>query len=312
MVSLSIIWKTLTVAKNPLTVLSMKRKNSRRTVTFRNGKTFNLTWSQFRLFRDNYQTLERYSIVQIKDDAFKITSGRSTVVCGAQVMPLVCDLMDDFDITQTEEGAFSINKGDFKVIGTTDILVCVKELQAGEYEGDYQGRTVLDIGGFQGDSAAYFWSRKAKKVIIFEPVDDHVPWIRKNIQLNNMNADVHVAGIGNENGTRIMQYDQADIGFGLQNDGSKSMEIKIRNVSDVILESGADTAKIDCEGAEESLIHVSTEILQKIPTYMIEVHTPEIREAILEKFNEAGFILDNERIKSKFSILTFKIRGFQR
>jgi FkbM family methyltransferase len=306
MVKLNILWKTLTITKNPIAVLSMKHGNRRESVTFRNGLMFNLTWPQFRVFRDSYSVLTEYSVVQLDDDLFRIKDQESTVVCSAQLMPLVCDLMRDFAVNQTEKDTFFVKKGNFQVVGSAGILVCVRELRAGEYDCDFQGKVVLDIGGFEGDSAAYFWSRNARKIIIYEPVEEHTQWIKKNIDLNKINAEVHQAGIGTKNGTKTIQYEEADIGFGLLNQGSKNMEIEIRDVSEVIQESGADIAKFDCEGAEESLVDLPAEILRKIDYYLVEVHSQEVREAILEKFTEAGFKLEEERCKSRFSILRFK------
>lgn len=121
-----------------------------------------------------------------------------------------------------------------------------------------------------------------------------------------MDSEVHQAGIGNKNGTRTIQYDKADIGFGLLNEGSKSMEINVRDISEVIQESGAQLAKFDCEGAEESLTHVAEEILRKIDFYIIEVHSPEVKEAICQKFLGAGFKLEKEKSKSKFHVLSFR------
>ena len=81
----------------------------------------------------------------------------------------------------------------------------------------------------------------------------------------------------------------------------------VSNVSRVIKESDADIAKFDCESAEESLVDVPAEILQKIPHYIIEVHSTEIRKAIVEKFESIGFTLEREIPKvCAFSVLIFK------
>jgi hypothetical protein len=133
--------------------------------------------------------------------------------------------MRDFDVNQTEKDTFYVKKGDFQVVGSAGILVCVRELRAGEYDCDFQGKVVLDIGGFEGDSAAYFWSKNARKIIIYEPVAEHIQWIKKNIDLNKINAELHQAGIGTKNGTKTIQYEKPDIGFGLLNQGSKNMEV---------------------------------------------------------------------------------------
>jgi hypothetical protein len=54
-------------------------------------------------------------------------------------------------------------------------------------------------------------------------------------------------------------------------------------------ESKADVAKIDCEGAEVSLVTVPKETLRKIPTYFVETHSPAIRRTIERKFTDCGF-----------------------
>jgi hypothetical protein len=85
------------------------------------------------------------------------------------------------------------------------------------------------------------------------------------------------------------------------------MKMKIRDVSEVIEENGAEPAKFDCEGAEESLVHIPAEMLRKIEYYIIEVHAPEIRRVIFEKFQNAGFTLEKETPKlPQFSVLALK------
>lgn len=75
--------------------------------------------------------------------------------------------MEDYSINQTDEDTFHIKKENFQAIGSKEMLFCVQELKTGEYECDCQNKVVLDIGGFEGESAAYFWSKKAKKKLSF-------------------------------------------------------------------------------------------------------------------------------------------------
>lgn len=306
MAKLSIIWRTLTVTRNPLVILSMKRGKTRKSVTFRNGFTYCLTWPQFRLFRDNYPFFTKYSVTQVEDDLFRIEDERSEVVCAARLFPIMFDLIRDFALHQEKE-VFHLKNEKLELVGSLAMLVCVQELRTGEYECDCQDKVVLDVGGFEGESAAYFWIKGAKKIIIYEPVATHIESIKKNVTLNHIKAEIHQTGIGNQNGTQIIQYNETDPGFGILSKGQNRIEIKISDTSKVIEESGADLAKFDCEGAEECLVHVPAEILQKIAYYIIEVHSPEIRRAILEKFQSAGFTLEKETSKPcQFSVLALK------
>ena len=98
-----------------------------------------------------------------------------------------------------------------------------------------------------------------------------------------------------------------DTSFGLKTDGQNYMEIKLKNVAKVIEESDADIAKFDCEGAEMCLVGVPIKILRTIGFYMIEVHSPQIRKAVLDKFQKACFTLEKETAKSpQLSVLAFK------
>ena len=301
------LWRTLTVTDNPLVPLSLKQTGARKSVTFRNGLTFSLTWHQFRILRDHYSLLSKYKIAQVEADLFKIADSRSEITCKSELIPMMFDLMQDFTLRQID-GNYHLKSEKFELIGSLDMLFCVRELRTGEYEYDYEGKVVLDVGGFEGESAAYFWQRGARKIVIYEPVAEHVEALKRNINLNHIEAEIHQSGIGTIDGTQIINYEETDPGFGTLNTGSKQLEIQISQTSKVIEESGADIAKFDCEGGEQSLVDVPAEVLQKIAFYIIEVHSPQIRAAILEKFQHAGFSLTKELTKqpTQFSVLAFK------
>ena len=306
MAKLSVIWRTFTVVRTPFVVLSLKRENSRKTVTFRNGLTFQLMWPQFRVFRDNYHSLIKYSIIQVEDDLFKISDKRSEVVCSSELIPLMFDLLQDFGIQQENE-LFQVKNEKLKLVGSLSMLICLRELRTGEYYCDCKDKVVLDVGGFEGESAAYFWAKGAKKIIVYEPVAEHVEFIKKNVALNHIKAEIHTVGIGNKDGSQTIHFNETDPGFGILSQGAKTFEIQITGVSKVIEDSGAQIGKFDCEGAEESLVGVPADILQKIYHYIIEVHSLKIRNGILEKFLGAGFTLEKEVHKSgEFSVLVFK------
>jgi len=154
---------------------------------------------------------------------------------------------------------------------------------------DYKNKVVLDIGGFYGESAVFFSSQGARKVIIYEPIVAHCNFIKRNILLNDVNAELHDEGIGREDGYQTIRYETIDACLGALSKGRHTMKIKIKNVTKVIKESDANIAKFDCEGSEENLVNIPNEILRKIDFYMIECHTPKITTAIISKFNDAGF-----------------------
>jgi len=298
----------MAITKNPLAVIALKKSSTPKTITFKNGCTYRLTWPQFRYLRDSYRLFTDYTLTQLEDDLFKLENKNSSIVCAAQQLPLFCDIMKDFAVREEKPNLFHLKNDEVELMGSVDMLACIQEQQTGEYDCNYQDKVVLDVGGFEGESAVYFWKNGAKKIIIYEPVAEHFESIKRNVALNHINAEIHKAGIGKENTTVTVHYDETNPGFGIHSNGIKSVDIELSDVSEVIAESGADIAKFDCEGAEKYLVDVSAQILQKIPFYIIEVHTTGIRAEIISKFGSIGFDLKKDFPKhSCCSVLTFQL-----
>lgn len=273
MVTVKGVIQTLTVVKNPHSILWSKLTKKPVRVTFSNGAKFSVTWSQFRFLREHYELVKRYKLEQVDDRTFKIHTKNGQLV-GSQVLMCILD-----------------------------------EIESGVYEYDYKNKVVLDVGAFEGESAVFFWGKGAKKIVIYEPVKDHLRYIQENIRLNNMNAEIHVEGIGDQDGEISVAYDQADNCFGLNNQkNTNKMNIKIREIAKVIHESGSEVAKLDCEGAEIALTKVPKETLRKLEYVMVEVHSSQIRQALIEKFSDAGFVLvrGEEKTEEAISMAHFK------
>ena len=307
MVKLSALKRTLSVTRNPLAPLLLMLSQGRKKISFRSGFTFQLTWPQFRIIRDSYPLLQKCAITQEAEDLFRIKHCMSEVAVDSSWLPLMCDLMQKFTIRQLQADLFNIKNNTLDLVGDICMLGCIQELETGEYNLDYRGKVVLDVGGFQGESAVFFAMRGARKIIIYEPVATHIELIKRNVAANHVNAEIHNEGVGDHDGTLKVSYTDMNSSFGLQTDGLHTTEIRIRKAAAVIDESEADIAKFDCEGAEESLIHVPNETLRKISYYLVEVHSPEIRNALIEKFQRGGFTLEKDTPKTpQLSVLTLR------
>jgi FkbM family methyltransferase len=193
-----------------------------------------------------------------------------------------------------DNGYVGVKLGKYKIFGNAEGGQLGRILHQVIYdEGynklDYYGKRVLDIGGYFGETAVLFYYWGASKVVIYEPVEEHLRYIQKNIKVNNLNAEIHNEGIGSTDGYVDVRYDELNSRFGMQNDGSKIIRIRIKNAERILLESKVDIAKFDCEGAESSLLDVSNDVLSLIPQYFIEYHSLTIKNALIEKFLSAGF-----------------------
>lgn len=238
-------------------------------ITFRNGSTFTLNYQQYRAAR------------------LVLASG--------------C-------VLERTDSLFLIKKGGLKVMGPLELMGYVGEPFEEMYGCEYRNKTVLDVGGFIGETAVQFLMWGAKRVVVYEPVQSHHQFIKMNVALNDFESkvEVHEEGIGDHDGFETIHYDSLNTSFGLRNEGANEMTIRVRDVRSVIQESHADIAKFDCEGAEASLIQVPNSILQLIDSYIIEVHSDEVRIGLLAKFNDAGFACVREFRMRHVSIILFK------
>jgi FkbM family methyltransferase len=302
MVTLIGLIRTLIVLNNPVAGLPYE---NRKVLKFRNSWKLNLTYSQFRDFRDSYSALKKYRVEQVNDNHFQVDFKVFKIVRRSIIICSIADLLKRYQINQIEEDVFRIKGDKFELEGTSYMLLVLAEQLKGDYEGNYDSKVVLDVGGFQGETAVLFSLAGAKKVIIYEPVPGNQKFIKKNVELNHVNAEIHEAGIGCENAIIKVKPIQPEDNFGFS-PTNQQFDMKIDNISDVISSSKADMAKIDCEGAELCLNTVPKEVLQKIPCYIIELHGEEIRNVLTKKFLSTGFKITKTITKShSLSTITF-------
>jgi len=113
-----------------------------------------------------------------------------------------------------------------------------------------EGKTVLDIGDGQGESALLFFTHGASRVVCVEPNHDAANLLRKSVRLNGWNAEV----------------------------------IERPFSPDMLNQLKSDLAKLDCEGAEEALLS-----LDSLPVSVIlEAHGPRAFPTIERKVRLQG------------------------
>ena len=145
------------------------------------------------------------------------------------------------------------------------------ELFHGVYDFARHHETIVDIGGFTGESAWYFLvKRKARKVIVYEPV--YYDLCKKNI---GDVALVYPYAIHNRRGTIRLrkQGGRSHVAGGSTSDYGEIVEAMTITFSDVLSELQGDVGmKIDCEGCEEYLTEVPCSLLRRVSEYIVEVH----------------------------------------
>ncbi len=326
MVTVSSMLRIVRTTENFWDAFLLRASKRTRTIRFRNGVEVEANYSQYVELRDWFEHLHNSSFtIEKTGDGYIIENSSARPVfsfqtCSISTAKPFFDLLVSLKSTgwtvertgnqyklqkgnltdtieQLEENFFRLKTEEIEIVGPREILITYYDEMSttGAYNSNnYAGKIVLDIGGYCGETAVFFSNKGAKKVVIYEPVVAHHAVIRKNLQLNGVAAELHDEGIGERDGLETVNFEALDTGAGLSSTGKNQLTIKTKNISDVILESHADVAKVDCEGAEMSLIGVPAEILGLINYYIVETHSEEIEKAIVTKFLESGFKIARE------------------
>jgi methyltransferase, FkbM family len=267
-----------------------------------------------RKFLLNKQSLpSNYTLTQ-ENSGFRVVGPKYNLKIDPTRLPLIIDAANNLSINsinQLGEDLIEIKCEKFNLTGSFAILTALKEVTMGTFDCDFNNRIVLDIGGFQGETAVIFFTMGAKKIVIYEPLVAHHALIKNNLEKNSVIAELHAEGIGEKDCTETVHFDKVDMGFGLKNTGCNKIEISLRNIITVLSQSHASIAKIDCEGYEKCLITIPNEILSQLDYYIIETHSHKIKHAITKKFLQAGFRLNRNLPlydDSKVTILHFAKR----
>ncbi|MCW4029644.1 MAG: FkbM family methyltransferase [Candidatus Bathyarchaeota archaeon] len=316
MPTLSGLYRTIQTTRSFWAVMQLRNSSTPQTIKFRNGVEAKTTYLQYTLLRDWFWKLQKQGyriekteggcIVKKGEFIYQTNYPASGWLLFDLLLDLKCrgwsinrtktqySLQKDgaaYTITQTGDNLFEIQSKKIHLVGPID-LATVYFIECSEeklYETNFQGKVVLDVGGFCGETAALFSSLGAAKVIIYEPISEYQTFIEQNIRLNHVNAELYNEGIGETDGSQTINYDQIGVGFGLLSKGQKSAVIKIKKISSILKETKPNIAKIDCEGAETCLINVAPEVLGLVHYYFIETHTRELQVLVEKKFLESGF-----------------------
>ena len=153
----------------------------------------------------------------------------------------------------------------------------------GEYEPlGVEGRVVVDVGAFIGDSAIYFALKGAKRVIAIEPHPGAYAEMLDNIRLNNMeNVIIPVnAGLASKSGKICIE----------NVDTSNCLNAAPAvTLSELISRFGIDPSdaviKMDCEGCEFDIILNDYEHVKLFRELILEYHGNVVNKTVNDLLN---------------------------
>lgn len=139
-------------------------------------------------------------------------------------------------------------------------------------------RFVVDIGANIGDTALFFVTCGAKKVIAVEPYKKNFDLAKKNIQVNDFGDKIELLLAGCAAKTGFITIDpQHEVSVeSVLEDNQNGIKVPLVTLEDIVkrFEIPPDSIlKIDCEGCEYDIINnTPTDILQKFSHIQIEYH----------------------------------------
>jgi len=151
----------------------------------------------------------------------------------------------------------------------------------GEYESsNVEGRVVVDVGAYVGNSAIYFALKGAKRVIAIEPHPSAFAEMLDNIKLNNL-EDVVVpvnAGLASRPGKVCVEdSDVSDTLVIYHRPGDCPNAVPAVTLGELINKFGVDpndaVIKMDCEGCEYDVILNDYEHVKLFKELILEYHS---------------------------------------
>jgi FkbM family methyltransferase len=159
------------------------------------------------------------------------------------------------------------------------------------------GAVVYDIGanvGFYTLLAAEVVGR-AGRVIAFEPLPRNLHFLHKHISLNHLlNVDIIEAAVSDKRG--VADFDGSCNPSMGKLAPSGSLKVRVVSLDEMVM-SGAvpppHFIKIDVEGAEDAVLHGSSNVLSEHrPTIFLSTHGDEVRARCLERLLALGYHIE--------------------
>jgi len=169
----------------------------------------------------------------------------------------------------------------------------------------YQKATIVDIGAHHGFFSLFASnnSRKGSRIIGIEPNKGNYKQLKKNISdCNALNISSFNYAVGDNNGlTRLYHGKNPNHStvqdYVLLNHDTDFEEIEVKTLEAIVIENDLDHIdflKIDCEGAEYSIIESTpAAIFDRVTTIAMEFHDLKDENAtarnIIQKLTDNGF-----------------------
>lgn len=176
---------------------------------------------------------------------------------------------------------------------------------------DVRGRSVVDIGANNGDSAIYFVMNGASKVYAYEPYPRSFGQLVANARLNMMQKRIEPANeaVGGRAGTIRLDEGYESVSNSMLERSGRGRRVRVTTLDRIVKEHGLRHAvlKMDCEGSEYGIFESASDAaLASFDQVAMEYHFGY--ERLAKRLRAAGFKVRYTRPKSTRNAETNGVR----
>jgi len=165
--------------------------------------------------------------------------------------------------------------------------------EAYEIKKDISPELIVDGGANKGSTAIYFGLKYSNaKIHCYEPNVDLIPILKKNIELNNVNAEIFNEALSNRKGTLFFEVNE-NHQYSKLSDKETGFKVKAVSLNERYGGKKIDILKLDVEGEEEKII--SSINFSRVPIGIIiqEIHHDRVNfEKIIKKLKGSSYLVE--------------------
>lgn len=168
--------------------------------------------------------------------------------------------------------------------------VFMDKIYEDELFGINKGDIVVDVGANYGFFSMSINKMQPSKIFCFEPAIEIFEHLKQNIPT----AECFQKAVSGQSGKKDFFYDDiSSASARLCDEGKGGYKVDVLGINDLfsfLKIEKIDFLKIDCEGSEKEIFEqITNQTLRKIKKIVVEHHSEEIMDGIIQKLNQNNF-----------------------
>ncbi|MFX0139801.1 MAG: FkbM family methyltransferase [Candidatus Hodarchaeota archaeon] len=155
---------------------------------------------------------------------------------------------------------------------------------------NFKGELFVDVGANVG-FYSIMMSKNYKNVVAFEPEPSNMEELRKNIRICSVNNILCIQkAVSNNNGTIQLNLSDHMGGHSILGRSNNNITVNTCSLTSFFEKDiNIDLIKVDVEGAEWMVLEGSEKIIDKIISWLIELHDIKRKKELEEWFISRGY-----------------------